>query len=250
MSNALALCRVVRNGGLRSALTCSRAGVLGDALLARGITAPMATATSPRGFSASGFALDKTQTNLASMIEKELNTEKGNYESPEELKSGPPTGFTLVQTEGCSEIVLTRDFESEKISVSFICDDEEQHDMDSNFDEGGEEEGEEEFPKETVFFTVDISKPNTSTLTFDCVTNGSMIEVTGVSLESETDTSAYTGPPDYSVLDDHLHQCFDEYLEARGINEELAGYIMDVTSDKEQREYMRWLQNMHSFMKA
>lgn len=233
--------RQALNGALRSA-TVSTA-------ISPTVSASVAGFT--RGFSASGLRADATEKALAELMTAELKTEQSNYETPEEIKDGPPAPFQLVETEGTSEVVLTREFDKEQISISFVVDDEEQHLMDSSFDEEGDEE-EEDFQADTVFFTVDISKDGADTLTFDCVTNGTDIDIKAVLLEGAEleDTSAYTGPPDYSVLDDALHESFQRYLEARGVNEALAAYIVDFTQDKEQREYMGWLGKIDKFLKA
>jgi len=204
-----------------------------------------------RGFSASALRADATEKALAELIAEELKTEQSNYETPEEIKNGPPEPFQLVDAAGNTEVVLTREFGKEQISISFVVDDEEQHMMDSSFDEEDDEE-EDDFQADTVFFTVDISKEGADTLTFDCVTNGTDIDIKAVLLDGAEleDTSAYTGPPDYSVLDDALHESFQKYLEARGVNEDLAAYIVDFTQDKEQREYMGWLGKIEKFLKA
>lgn len=54
----------------------------------------------------------------------------------------------------------------------------------------------------------------------------------------------------YSELDDKLQGAFQEYLEERGVNEELGRFIIDFAEDKEQREYMNWLQGVQDFIKA
>lgn len=50
-------------------------------------------------------------------------------------------------------------------------------------------------------------------------------------------------------LDEQLQRQFKKYLDARGVNEELANYLLDLLEDKEQREYQRWLHNVEAFIK-
>ena len=41
---------------------------------------------------------------------------------------------------------------------------------------------------------------------------------------------------------------FHDYLEVRGINSDLASYIVEAHLDKEQREYTNWLGNVSKFV--
>lgn len=50
-------------------------------------------------------------------------------------------------------------------------------------------------------------------------------------------------------LDEQLQRQFKKYLDARGINEDLSNYLLDLLEDKEQREYQRWLHNVESFIR-
>ena len=53
----------------------------------------------------------------------------------------------------------------------------------------------------------------------------------------------------FSELDQKLQQAFTDYLEERGVNGELGRFVMDFSEDKEQREYMHWLQGVQKFLK-
>jgi complement component 1 Q subcomponent-binding protein len=50
-------------------------------------------------------------------------------------------------------------------------------------------------------------------------------------------------------LDENLQKQFKKFLEARGIDGNLADYLSDLMEDKEKREYSRWLQNIEAFVK-
>lgn len=54
----------------------------------------------------------------------------------------------------------------------------------------------------------------------------------------------------FTELDDKLQQAFVDYLEERGVNAELGRYILDYAEDKEQREYMKWLEGVKNFVEA
>ncbi|XP_014561780.1 hypothetical protein COCVIDRAFT_33388 [Bipolaris victoriae FI3] len=57
----------------------------------------------------------------------------------------------------------------------------------------------------------------------------------------------YTGPP-FNNLDEDLQILLEKYLEERGINTRLALFIPDYIDHKEQKEYVRWLNNIKNFV--
>ncbi|KAF2025051.1 mitochondrial glyco protein [Setomelanomma holmii] len=57
----------------------------------------------------------------------------------------------------------------------------------------------------------------------------------------------YTGPP-FNNLDEDLQILLEKYLEERGINTRLALFVPDYIDHKEQKEYIRWLNNVKSFV--
>ncbi|GAB7351369.1 hypothetical protein MBLNU459_g2052t1 [Dothideomycetes sp. NU459] len=59
--------------------------------------------------------------------------------------------------------------------------------------------------------------------------------------------SLYTGPP-FGQLDEDLQVLLERYLDERGINTSMALFIPDYIDMKEQKEYIRWLGNMKSFV--
>ncbi|KAF6828919.1 regulatory protein SUAPRGA1 [Colletotrichum plurivorum] len=62
-------------------------------------------------------------------------------------------------------------------------------------------------------------------------------------------TGVYPGPP-FGSLDDDLQILMERYLEERGITEALAIFAPDYIDVKEQREYLRWLNNVKGFINA
>ncbi|QSZ31475.1 hypothetical protein DSL72_001040 [Monilinia vaccinii-corymbosi] len=59
----------------------------------------------------------------------------------------------------------------------------------------------------------------------------------------------YVGPP-YGNLDEDLQVLFERYLDERGINQALAIFVPGYIDVKEQKEYLRWLQNVKKFIEA
>jgi len=59
----------------------------------------------------------------------------------------------------------------------------------------------------------------------------------------------YVGPP-FGNLDEDLQILLERYLDERGINTALALFVPDYIDMKEQKEYLRWLSNVKSFVEA
>jgi len=77
------------------------------------------------------------------------------------------------------------------------------------------------------------------------------MEIQRVSLEpedeDELEEGMYTGPV-LDELDDEVQEALYAYLEERGITPDLGEYLLHLIHDKEQREYMDWLDKMTSFL--
>lgn len=57
----------------------------------------------------------------------------------------------------------------------------------------------------------------------------------------------YSGPP-FNNLDEDLQILLEKYLEERGINTRLALFIPDYIDHKEQKEYVKWLNSVKTFV--
>ena len=106
----------------------------------------------------------------------------------------------------------------------------------------------------TIQFAVSVTRADgQESLEFACATDGVTVEVRNVRYDAvdpngeEYGLSSYPGP-NYDELDESVQEEFHKYLEARGIDETLANYIMESYEDKEQKEYMGWLHNVSNFV--
>ena len=59
----------------------------------------------------------------------------------------------------------------------------------------------------------------------------------------------FAGPP-FETLDEDLQVMMERYLEERGVTQALAVFAPDYLDLKEQKEYLRWLNNVKTFVDA
>ena len=59
--------------------------------------------------------------------------------------------------------------------------------------------------------------------------------------------SQYLGPS-FGTLDEDLQMLVERFLEERGVTQALAVFVPDYLDVKEQREYVRWLNNVKGFI--
>ncbi|PHH68622.1 hypothetical protein CDD83_6029 [Cordyceps sp. RAO-2017] len=62
-------------------------------------------------------------------------------------------------------------------------------------------------------------------------------------------SKAYLGPP-FGSLDEDLQVLLERFLEERGIGQAMAIFVPDYVNAKEQREYLRWLADVKTFVEA
>ncbi|RKP33891.1 mitochondrial glyco protein, partial [Dimargaris cristalligena] len=189
--------------------------------------------------------------------------------------------FKIEDTPGANEVVLTRTFGTESITITFSA--AEIHNAEDMIDGERESfENQEELPSESeeaaaeddmhdvsipgnnypVRFNVVIEKPGRPTLSFDLTAEDGDYGVDHICTyksgklakdqTSEADyqrRGLYMGPA-FGFLDDDLKSAFEKYLEERGIDEEMAMFIPDYIDYKEQNEYTRWLKEVKEFVEA
>jgi hypothetical protein len=201
-----------------------------------------ARACTPRSFASADIGAP-----LAEALEVEIEHERTNYKQPEELSGGPPAPFTLTESKGDTLMTLTRSYGSETISVDVMVNDQPDEEPFEN------EEGEMDVDV-SVEFVVSCSKGKGQDLVFECKSDGSYLDILHVALEEDgddddVDDAFYTGP-DFEELDESLQDSFLSFLEERGITPELGEWLMHLVHDKEQREYMYWLEKVKHFVSS
>ncbi|KAG4434987.1 hypothetical protein IFR05_009512 [Cadophora sp. M221] len=211
-------------------------------------------------------------------MENEMKEEGGIPTSVKDyLENGP---FEIIDTPGQEDVVLTRTFGDEKIRVTFsIADlnaldpeaDYEDPAMSDEADEGksaeeqGEEgsgEGEEEDPSFPARLNIVVEKANKGALSVEAVVQDGLMVIDNVYYYTDAAHAhaksadkvherqgLYVGPP-FGNLDEDLQLLFERYLDDRGINTALAVFVPDYIDMKEQKEYVRWLENLKGFVEA
>ena len=150
-------------------------------------------------------------------------------------------------------MTLTRSFANETVCVDIMVNDQLEKEEDAVYFED-EETGEIEVDV-SVDFVVSILKENSDyELVFECRSDGSFIEIVRVSLEPEDEEEAddealYTGPV-FDELDDAVQDAMYAFLEERGVTAELGECLIQLSTDKEQRMYMDWLDEMSRFLRS
>ncbi|EXJ88829.1 hypothetical protein A1O3_01893 [Capronia epimyces CBS 606.96] len=115
-------------------------------------------------------------------------------------------------------------------------------------------------PAYPIHLTITITKPSQRALEIRAVAAEGAIEIETISffpneslLEAQTPKDAqearslYAGPP-ISNLDPELQAMLDKYLEERGIDAQLASFLPEYVDYKEQREYVKWLDDVKQFV--
>ncbi|RQM08329.1 hypothetical protein DH86_00003831 [Scytalidium sp. 3C] len=203
------------------------------------------------------------------------------------LENGP---FEIEDIPGQEDVVLTRKFGDETIKVTFSIADlnnidpeadyadraMEDEDYDStNINQGSsknfkqapedsvETEGEEEVPESfPARLNIVIEKAGKGALSVESVAQDGMIVVDNVYYYTDAAHAyaktaekvreredLYVGPP-FGNLDEDLQVLLEKYLDERGINTALALFVPDYIDMKEQKEYLRWLSNVKTFVEA
>jgi len=199
------------------------------------------------------------KASLPELLAKEIAEEKSIAaeeedvdEDLETVRSNVLKSFELVEEEGLTTIKLTRAFNGETIEVVFDCEDEEEMDEPPlENEEQTEEEDEEQSYESTgsgINFSVRVQKDDSAIL-FKCVATSNEIAIKNVNFSEKPSLSVhetYSGPQFYQ-LDDDLQAAFYEYLKARKVDDDLSYFIVEHSQRKEQKEYVRWLELLHSF---
>lgn len=115
-------------------------------------------------------------------------------------------------------------------------------------------------PSYPIRLLVTITKPDNKAIQIAAVAADGNIEIENLTVyqkaslvdadngkDAREAQGLYEGPP-ISNLDPELQLLLERYLEERGINAELAVFLPDYVDQKEQKEYVAWLESKSSCM--
>lgn len=201
----------------------------------------------------SGAAISKLQN----VIKSEFQMEKEQYEQIETIKSflSENPQWKLSESEGDINVKLEKTVGDKQVVVEWQL----VSPFGSDFDMPEEEnpEAAEDVPMDSTDFTVTIQdKTGERGLTFFCQTAAGeghryMIgNVRSFMSAAERDSpSSYNGP-DFEDLDEGISEELGNWMSSMGVTDGICDFIDASAIDKEQREYMRWLSNVQSFIQA
>eukprot|EP00933_Yihiella_yeosuensis_P081367 TRINITY_DN94962_c0_g1_i1.p1 TRINITY_DN94962_c0_g1~~TRINITY_DN94962_c0_g1_i1.p1 ORF type:complete len:233 (-),score=58.88 TRINITY_DN94962_c0_g1_i1:160-858(-) len=175
---------------------------------------------------------------VTKVLQSELKHEEENYEQDKVvaafLKNSP---FKFVQKDGDVNMKLERAEGNKTVSIEFQ--------LSSPVDFEAEEAGQEPFI--STEFSVSVDDKSGAGLAFYCSTEtgeGHRYVIGNVraysSAEEKEGLTGYNGP-EFEDLDEALQEAFDEYLGELGVSPEVCDFLDAMSTDKEQREYIRWL---------
>ena len=203
-----------------------------------------------------------TSSSLTDVLAREIAEEKGNDEIDQDLidiQTQIMKSFKLHDEPGKGEVRLTRKFGDEHIEIVFDCQDEldvednnGMEDMDEE-DEQNEGEDDEEAPEGSgsygINLEVHITKGKTKLL-LDCLATDSL-QIQNVRIidgkHADVDLMKMYGGPKFDDVDEELQGAFYEYLTERHIDDDLSFFILAYSREKEQKEYVNWLEKIQDF---
>lgn len=243
----------------------------------RGIALAGAAAASALSSSSNPLAPSPSHSHSHSLSPLSVNHRQGI--------SSPPAGWGLDESPGDVLVSLTRQgiLPGEIVTVELLADEQDDDDDEAALFEGADDDDEDEDGggggegskgkaaadeddddlefDDAVVFTAAVARGE-SALVFECRSDGSYLQVLSVALTPnpdaagddddeaallDDDETSYVGPL-YEELDERLQAEFESYLAARGIDAELGGFLAEYAADKEQREYVAWLERVKAFV--
>jgi hypothetical protein len=194
---------------------------------------------------------------LAKVVTDELKYEKDEMEEQgaevDSALKNPPSGWKLDYKKSQTAMMLSKMLDKENIIIRVNT----LSSGEPSYDESNPDGEEDESMSVPTMFTVDCVKDNTA-LRFDCEyienddADPSIIDVSlvpNVDQEAtlkELEPNTYAGPR-YHELDEKLQNEFSKYILDRGIDADMGQYLCRLIYDKEQEDYVNWLERLKIF---
>ncbi|WJX48625.1 hypothetical protein P8452_35164 [Trifolium repens] len=201
----------------------------------------------PRIISRRTYISEMRKEAFEGQISRLLRTEI-QYELHSSPPSNPPTNkfgsFLVDGRPGDRWVTLKRQFADENIKVEVTMFD---GAVPAPKKSGGVANADE--VQLHITLIVNISKGDGSVLEIMCSAWPDNIEIKRLFIRTNKKMSAepYAGP-DFEELDDELQESLYDFLEARGINDELAKYLHQYMKHKDKTELIGWMEKVKSFI--
>jgi len=198
--------------------------------------------------------------------EEQEEEDTGNMEMPSELldlKNTIEESWKIVEDGATTDLFRIESPSSNKIQVSFHCQDTveavEEPDYEEVLEEEETEEEEDEEASSPVRFTVTVTKAGKS-LNFACFSEYGQVKIEGVSTTASSTAEyvhenqgtlpkiEYQGP-DYPELAEDLQDALTVYLDEEcGVNSDIAAFIAMFADYREETQYVNFLKQAQSIV--
>jgi len=234
----------------------------------RAAITPRIVVPATRSFGASASRLGEGETDLSlsqklhEEIKFELEAAKAASGVPDFLRDFQSSGIWGIEdVEGNDEVALVRTFGNETIRVLFSIADIDTPQDPAFEDTEGTDSEDAPLAVAPIRCSIVITKGSEQgALSIDALAQDGAMVVDNISfykdsklateLTSEADwkrRGLYIGPQ-FDHLDTNVQEEFERFLDERGIGGDLALFVPEYSEYKEQKEYVKWLQSVKSFI--
>ena len=195
---------------------------------------------------ASAAPKSKIEENLLRVLDSEIKCALESDPPTEDVVPEGTIPFTVEDTPGEQSVYLRRKYGNEDIKIEVMA-----MDMGSSGEDGDDDDDEnEQGSRPHVSLTVTVSKGEGPSLEFNCSAYPDEVTIDVMAVkekEPSADHIAYEGPS-FQDLDENLQKSFHKFLEVRGIKGSLSNFLAEYMMNKDNKEYIRWLKNVKSFI--
>ncbi|MCD7471018.1 hypothetical protein HAX54_011281 [Datura stramonium] len=174
------------------------------------------------------------------------------YEIRYELERSPPSqpitefdSFIIDERPGEQWIKLNKKFgENEEIKVEVTM-----FDASVPVKKGDDVSAADDMQLHITMIVNVVKGESSDVLEFVCSAWPNSIEIRKVYMRGQNGIvdQPYVGPP-FKELDDELQDSLYDFLETRGINDELCGFLHQYMKNKDKLEFIRWMEKAKSFI--
>ena len=198
---------------------------------------------------------------LISMLSSEMKSKKQQFLKTERAHSLlKDSGFVLIETADTPMVSLVKNVEMQTVIIEFVAKDHIAESLSDVLEE--KEELMSNVQKYLVEFNIAVKDEHGKGLLFQCSCQDSQLNINRIgycknflmknnNLQVHTDNiiqgKEYSGPL-FIGLEESVKLKFMHYLENLGITDKIFRYIHEAAISKEQRLYIKWLEDVKTFV--